>query len=65
MQFWKDAIKSRAPPQHPIAIALHNAIKTSHIAPYHLNRIIEARVRTTAKACITLVLIRTHLGCRA
>ncbi|PAV17197.1 hypothetical protein PNOK_0726100 [Pyrrhoderma noxium] len=43
MQFWKDAIKSRASPQHPIAIALHNAIKTSHIAPYHLNRIIEAR----------------------
>ncbi|KLO04758.1 hypothetical protein SCHPADRAFT_884210, partial [Schizopora paradoxa] len=51
MQFWKDAVKSIseassslfAPPRHPIALALHEASKKVHIAPYHLKRIVEAR----------------------
>lgn len=32
------------PPRHPIALALHEASKSVHIAPYHLKRIVEARV---------------------
>lgn len=32
------------PPQHPIAIALVDASKTAHIVPYHLKRIVDARV---------------------
>jgi len=46
MQFWKDAVKNISegrPPRHPIALALHEASKNVHIAPYHLRRIVEAR----------------------
>ncbi|EJC98096.1 uncharacterized protein FOMMEDRAFT_162448 [Fomitiporia mediterranea MF3/22] len=43
MQFWKDAIQQPGASPHPIAVALHNASKGAHIAPYHLRRIIEAR----------------------
>ncbi|KAG8931597.1 hypothetical protein FRC02_002472 [Tulasnella sp. 418] len=46
MQFWRDALKSiqqDKPPQHPIAIALHQASKKAHLSPYHLKRIIDAR----------------------
>ncbi|RPD62423.1 hypothetical protein L226DRAFT_458098 [Lentinus tigrinus ALCF2SS1-7] len=46
MQFWRDAIKSMAdgrPPQHPIAIALHDASRRANLPAYHLRRIIDAR----------------------
>lgn len=39
------ALQRRPPPRHPIAIALSEASKTVHIAPYHLKRVVEARVR--------------------
>ncbi|KAI0770297.1 isoprenoid synthase domain-containing protein [Fomes fomentarius] len=46
MQFWRDAIKSIAdgrPPQHPIALALHDASRRADLPAYHLRRIIDAR----------------------
>ncbi|KAI0720493.1 isoprenoid synthase domain-containing protein [Cerioporus squamosus] len=46
MQFWRDAIKSMAdgrPPQHPIALALHDASRRANLPAYHLRRIIDAR----------------------
>ncbi|KAI0712164.1 isoprenoid synthase domain-containing protein [Earliella scabrosa] len=46
MQFWRDAIKSVAdgrPPQHPIALALHDASQRANLPAYHFRRIIDAR----------------------
>ncbi|EIN12633.1 hypothetical protein PUNSTDRAFT_97434 [Punctularia strigosozonata HHB-11173 SS5] len=46
MQFWRDAVKNLTegrPPQHPIALALHDASRRANLAPYHLKRIIDAR----------------------
>ncbi|KAG8887292.1 hypothetical protein FRB98_000278 [Tulasnella sp. 332] len=48
MQFWRDAVKSiqeNRPPHHPIAMALHKALKEFNIPAYHLKRIIDARDR--------------------
>lgn len=44
MQFWKDTIQHLGTVQHPVAAALRNASGIAHTAPYHLRRIIEARV---------------------
>ncbi|KIJ64453.1 hypothetical protein HYDPIDRAFT_90439 [Hydnomerulius pinastri MD-312] len=50
--FWRDAIKDifdvseeigNKPPRHPIALALYEATQRSRLAPYHFQRIIEAR----------------------
>ena len=46
MQFWRDTIQQPKTPQHPIALALKKASKSARIAPYHLKRIIDARVRS-------------------
>ncbi|KAI0648011.1 isoprenoid synthase domain-containing protein [Trametes meyenii] len=46
IQFWRDAIKNIAdgrPPQHPIALALHDASQKANLPAYHLRRIIDAR----------------------
>ncbi|PIL22534.1 hypothetical protein GSI_15223 [Ganoderma sinense ZZ0214-1] len=46
LQFWRDTIKSIAdgrPPQHPIALALHDALQRANLPAYHLRRIIDAR----------------------
>jgi len=46
MQFWRDSIKSiyeDRPPQHPIALALHQATKVAPLSAYHFKRIIDAR----------------------
>ncbi|KAK2465334.1 hypothetical protein APHAL10511_002688 [Amanita phalloides] len=46
MQFWRDALKGCAqgqPPQHPIALALHDAMQRAHLPAYHFKRIIDAR----------------------
>lgn len=44
MQFWRDAVQKLGSTRHPIAVALHDASKLAHIAPYHLKRIVDARV---------------------
>ncbi|KIL63220.1 hypothetical protein M378DRAFT_80050 [Amanita muscaria Koide BX008] len=46
MQFWRDVIKDCSqgkPPQHPIALALHDAMQRAHLPAYHFKRIIDAR----------------------
>ncbi|KAG2155837.1 isoprenoid synthase domain-containing protein [Suillus bovinus] len=46
LMFWRDAMKdiyNDKPPRHPIALAIHEAIRDNHLSLYHLNRIIEAR----------------------
>ncbi|KAI0670745.1 isoprenoid synthase domain-containing protein [Trametes maxima] len=46
IQFWRDAIKNITdgrPPQHPIALALHDASQKANLPAYHLRRIIDAR----------------------
>ncbi|KAF8319108.1 hypothetical protein DL93DRAFT_278866 [Clavulina sp. PMI_390] len=46
MQFWRDAIKSiynGKPPQHPVAVALHQTLQVADIPAYHFKRIIDAR----------------------
>jgi len=46
MQFWRDALQGCVqgrPPQHPIALALHDAMQRAHLPVYHFKRIIDAR----------------------
>jgi len=46
MQFWKDTVKALVegrPPHHPIALALHDVSQRTHLQPYHLRRIVDAR----------------------
>ncbi|KAF8321494.1 isoprenoid synthase domain-containing protein [Cantharellus anzutake] len=47
MQWWRDTVKSlyreSSPIQHPVALALHDAVRKANIPEYHLNRIIDAR----------------------
>ncbi|KAF8133651.1 isoprenoid synthase domain-containing protein [Boletus edulis] len=46
LMFWRDAVKdifANRPPRHPIALGLHEATQRSRLAPYHFQRIIEAR----------------------
>ncbi|KZV78926.1 hypothetical protein EXIGLDRAFT_743267 [Exidia glandulosa HHB12029] len=46
-QFWRDAIKQvyeDIPPQHPIALGLHHAVRVvGRVPAYHLKRIVDAR----------------------
>lgn len=44
--FWRNTIKdvfNNRPPQHPIAIALHETMHQSQLSPYHFQRMIDAR----------------------
>lgn len=45
-QFWRDSIQGISegtPPQHPIALTLHEAASHANISPYHLKRVVDAR----------------------
>ncbi|KAF9220959.1 hypothetical protein BS17DRAFT_292885 [Gyrodon lividus] len=44
--FWREAVKdifANKPPRHPIALGLYEATQRGRLAPYHFQRIIEAR----------------------
>ncbi|KAG2748937.1 hypothetical protein P692DRAFT_20549136 [Suillus brevipes Sb2] len=46
LMFWRDAMKdiyNDKPPRHPIALAIHEATRDTHLPLYHFNRIVEAR----------------------
>jgi len=44
MQWWRDATLSKSsPPQHPVALALYDAIKRFNIPLYHFRRMVDAR----------------------
>jgi NADH dehydrogenase [ubiquinone] 1 alpha subcomplex assembly factor 6 len=46
LQWWRDVVKAMSEgksTRHPIALALFEASQRSHLAPYHLKRIIDAR----------------------
>ncbi|KAL4073231.1 isoprenoid synthase domain-containing protein [Scleroderma yunnanense] len=44
--FWRNAVKDifrNQPPRHPVAIALFETMRDSQLAPYHFQRMIDAR----------------------
>ena len=50
------------PPRHPIALALYEASHRSNIPPYHLKRIIDARVRSPIFLSLNLIFIPLDVG---
>ncbi|KIK86876.1 hypothetical protein PAXRUDRAFT_693145 [Paxillus rubicundulus Ve08.2h10] len=62
--FWRDAVRdifANKPPRHPIALGLYQATQTSRLAPYHFQRIIEAREQELhAQSHLTTESITSH-----
>ncbi|KAG8214480.1 isoprenoid synthase domain-containing protein, partial [Butyriboletus roseoflavus] len=62
--FWRDAVKdifANKPPRHPIALGLYEATQRSHLAPYHFQRIIDAREQELhAQSYLTVESMTSH-----
>ncbi|KAI9454819.1 isoprenoid synthase domain-containing protein [Boletus coccyginus] len=62
--FWRDAVKdvfANKPPRHPIALGLHEATQRSRLAPYHFQRIIDAREQELhAQSHLTVESMTSH-----